>query len=541
MKALLELTRLRPSERDLPPEFRLQLQILNCAMHQHRLLQQVALQQMQMARQVDALDCRWTRTQELTQQHLEELRQGFDHLGSHLQQQAQREESGPEGFAGVEKVDIESESWELPTHAPPQTCKDGDLKGGLQVEGILSHSVSVVSGSERILNRQPQGLLHKTLTGPAFECLCAAVIIFNAVLIGISTQESLIWQLEHVGGGQKQPSSFLVISDIACLVFFCLELVLKLVTFRGHFFCGDESRWNLFDVVLVVTGLYDFGHEAVISGMGKANDTSIIWIRLLRLAKVAKMLRVVRVMRMFRILRMMVTVIAINMMTLIWTIVMLFLVMYIFSLFFLQGISSYLQDTPASAVPADTMEAIRTYWSSVLQSLVTLYFSVTGGSDWEPLAAPLWAAGQLYYLVFLFYVAFLFFSVLNVLTGLYADEAGKVSQKDDELVVQELNGSRHTKEFREIITPLLVDGEFLTWTTFKRHLNDAAVQNFLSVTQLTPLDCKRVFKYMAGRAGMVSVSQFIEACLRSNVTTTALELMRLNMLVERLLNKMTRA
>jgi len=533
LRSLSELTCLRPGERDLPPEFRLQLQILNCAVHQRRLLQQMAEQQMRMAAQVEALCCQGNKSHELTKQHMEEVQQRFDQLGSQLLQQAPSEKTNP---VVLEEVLLETDSQCTATHNLSQLsgnkAQTGRLEDDLQQEGLVSGASPIDVPS---LERDTR--LRRILNSSAVDVFCAAVISCNAITIGISTQEAIAWQLEHSGGSAAQPSAFIRNTDSAFLAFYCMEMLLKLAAFRSQFFCGDAWKWNTFDLLLVVSGIYDFVSEMVASGSGQGNDTSVTWMRLVRLAKMAKMLRVVRVMRLFRVLRMMVTSIASNFITLIWTIVMLFLVMYIFGLCFLQGLSGYLQDTPANAVPAETMEAIRIYWGSVQQSIITLYFTVTGGSDWEPLAEPLRHAGAFYYILFLFYVAFLAFAVLNVLTGLYAEEACKVSDRDDEQVLQELNDCQAIGEFRQFM--MREQGskdshELFSWETFEQHFKDKAVQEFMKVVDLTPLECGRVFKFIdSGKTGRVPIENFIDGCLRSNGATVSLEVTALTVLVKK--------
>merc|ERR1711874_391509 len=102
---------------------------------------------------------------------------------------------------------------------------------------------------------------------------------------------------------------------------------------------------------------------------------------------------------------------------------MLGLIMYVFGLCFLQIITGHIADTAEGNLDKQTFLAIEEYWNSVPQAIVTLYFAVTGGADWEVLAAPIRDAGEFYFILFMFYIAFTAWAVLNVLTGLYVDTA----------------------------------------------------------------------------------------------------------------------
>ena len=69
-----------------------------------------------------------------------------------------------------------------------------------------------------------------------------AVIIFNAILLGMETSEPI---MSRFGG-------LIVALDRACLGVFVIEIGLKLVAHRGQFF---RNGWNLFDFVIVGVAL----------------------------------------------------------------------------------------------------------------------------------------------------------------------------------------------------------------------------------------------------------------------------------------------
>merc|ERR1719149_373861 len=162
----------------------------------------------------------------------------------------------------------------------------------------------------------------------------------------------------------------------------------------------------------------------------------VTWLRVLRIVKTLKLLRVIRVMRFFQVLRLMVSSIAGSMSTLFWSILMISIMMYMFGLCFLNAITVFLNDNKDIEPPV--MEGITLYWSSVPQAMMTLFWAVTGGADWEPLAGPIRTADGFFYSLFFFYIAFAAFAVLNVLTGMFVMQADEVAQADEENVVGEL-------------------------------------------------------------------------------------------------------
>merc|ERR1719401_938213 len=136
-------------------------------------------------------------------------------------------------------------------------------------------------------------------------------------------------------------------------------------------------------------------------------------------------------------------------MTLLWSIVMISIMMFMFGLCFLNAITIYLNEHQRAEIDDLTFEGIEAYWSSVPQSMATLFWAVTGGADWEPLAQPIRTADGIFYALFFFYIAFAAFAVLNVLTGMFVDAAMKVAQQDEENVVDELVQRDEVEAFRQ--------------------------------------------------------------------------------------------
>ena len=72
--------------------------------------------------------------------------------------------------------------------------------------------------------------------------LVMAVIIFNAILLGMETSPTLM----------AQAGTLIVTLDTACLGFFIAEILLKIFARGTRFF---KSGWNLFDFAIVVAAL----------------------------------------------------------------------------------------------------------------------------------------------------------------------------------------------------------------------------------------------------------------------------------------------
>jgi hypothetical protein len=167
----------------------------------------------------------------------------------------------------------------------------------------LSKSSSISSGirnafSRIDLNEKPEDYpLRRFISHPMFEWLCAFVIITNAVTIGISAEESIQWAVSNPGVLLTVDNPVIALMNKIYVFFYFVELVFKLWVWRCEFFTGVNCRWNIFDFVLVASGLYDATTEFAPINMGDGMGVS--WLRVLRILKTLKLLRVIRVMRFF--------------------------------------------------------------------------------------------------------------------------------------------------------------------------------------------------------------------------------------------------
>jgi len=381
--------------------------------------------------------------------------------------------------------------------------------------------------------------LRRLVTSSLFDLLCAVVISCNALVIGFSTQDMITWGIANLGKGEQPENGIYTLIGYCFIAFYTFELVIKLVIFRLGFFMNKDWSWNVFDLLLVLIGIYDVTDF-------DSGDTDVTWIRLLRLIKMLKMLRVIRVMKFFRVLRMMVSSIAGSMMTLMWSILMLGLMMYVFGLCFLQIIVAYLSDPLVLDSPNKeaTLDAVKMYWASVPQAIITLYYAVTGGADWEALAVPVREAGALYHCFFMFYIAFAAFAVLNVLTGLYVDTATKIAEMDNSSVEEELNVHATTQAFKDFITEKEEAAEranenvtkyischrpVVRWSTLEHNWNRGAVKDFVALADISTVqEGQGIFaKADNNCTGKIDLDQFVDSILISRVSPEKLEMMSL--------------
>mmetsp|Transcript_67197 Transcript_67197/g.160980 ORF Transcript_67197/g.160980 Transcript_67197/m.160980 type:complete len:731 (-) Transcript_67197:212-2404(-) len=360
-----------------------------------------------------------------------------------------------------------------------------------------------------------------------FDAICGIVITINAFVIGANAQTQLKYALDNPGQGQREQSMQDHFLTWFFVIFYCCELLLKLKAHGRKFFSGPEWNWNLFDSVLVVLALYEIVvADLITSESGASVDMS--WLRILRLLKMLKMFRVVRLMRKFRILRIMLQQIAGSITMLFWAFLMLSCMMLMFALIFAHAISEYLQQNTWEEVGLETKEGIESYYYSLVGTAITLYMAVTGGSDWEPLAAPLKEASDMYYWIFLFYIAFSFVSVLNVVTGMFVDAAMKIASEDETQWSEETSERSEIEDMRKYFLARDKDHcGILHFEDFRSSLRSKEMDKFRDALEIELLDTKRVFKKLAQQQGSVSIEEFIYGCMMIKGDTKAIDMISL--------------
>lgn len=122
----------------------------------------------------------------------------------------------------------------------------------------------------------PRNGLVRLVESPLFAALVLAVIVANAVVLGLQTYDELVRRY----GGLLD-----TLNDVF-LAFFVVELVLRICAY-GRRPPDFRSGWNVFDFVVVAAGF--------VPGL-RENST------LLRLARLARVVRVVRLLPDLRIL-----------------------------------------------------------------------------------------------------------------------------------------------------------------------------------------------------------------------------------------------
>merc|ERR1719382_611487 len=82
-------------------------------------------------------------------------------------------------------------------------------------------------------------------------------------------------------------------------------------------------------------------------------------------------------------------------------------------------------------------EGLVSYYGDLYRSMLSLWMAVSGGINWHELTAPLEETGNTtWMMLFLLYITFVYFFVLNVVTGVFCQNAIEGAQQDLDLTIE---------------------------------------------------------------------------------------------------------
>lgn len=299
--------------------------------------------------------------------------------------------------------------------------------------------------------------------------------------------------------------------------FFTFELILRIFAKGIKIFCGDDWGWMLLDGLIVATSLFEFIIEVVVSNdeSDQANVlTNMRLLRILRIAKITRAFRIVRLVRFIRSLRTLLLCIGRTLRAMAWSAVLLALIIFLFGLIFTDICTEYLaQDT----VDVELATFLELRSGSLVDSMHTLYASITGGFTWIEARDAFARISPIWGLLFETYIAFCNFAVLNVMTGVFCQSAIESAEKDHELNLESVSQEKekYFRAVRRLFTQLDQNSDGgITRKEFERAWSDPVLQTVFDALEISSTDAWDLFRQLdRDGSGEVDVDEFLEGCM----------------------------
>jgi len=287
------------------------------------------------------------------------------------------------------------------------------------------------SMAQEPLNRRQR--LARFLSTNSFNNFIMGLIVGNAIMLGVEIDVSS-------GMGQNEIPAYFGVMNTVLVFIFVAETVLKMVAVGCHeFWRGEEALWNIFDFVIVSISVAETVVDYAAQSLSATADASGSFrvMRALRLARTLRGVRIIRLFRYFSALRGLILSIFSTLGSLLWTLLLLLIVFYVFSCIFAQLVTDHCRfqtidrTKNVNALP-ECGDDLR-YWSNVMDSMMTLFMAITGGINWEESYRGLKEVGLVAMGMMNLYIVIGFFTILNVVTGVFVNTAIESASADKDI------------------------------------------------------------------------------------------------------------
>jgi len=418
-------------------------------------------------------------------------------------------------------------AYQTPTKpASPRSLSRGmSAQSSLDVDVMGIHRRLTISTAETL---GPRPWVAQIATSHTFTMVIMCLIILNLILMGVEVEVSTNLGAEDI------PPWFMVINLLIVAVF-VLEIVLKMVGLGiVGFFCGSDFRWNRLDFLIVVVSAGEIVLELWSAAIGGANASHL---RIVRTMRIARALRGIRVMRLFRYvsaLRTLMLSIISTAGSLFWTLLLLILLFYSFAVILTQTVSDYCRDQQVkatgdpNALPFCIDPALLQFWPSVLESMLTLFLSISGGIDWQQAMEPLREVSPAAVIMMILFIVVAVFAVLNVVTGVFCTTAIESAQSDKDIaIMKQMHKQRSLVEalkmtFSEIDHD---NSNRVSLDELKQALTAKKLVHFMESLGISTQDVMTLFLIIDhDESGWIDLDEFVSGCMQLHGPAKSLQM-----------------
>merc|ERR1712136_92468 len=181
-----------------------------------------------------------------------------------------------------------------------------------------------------------------------------------------------------------------------------------------------------------------------------------------------------------------------------WALLILLLTIFMFAIVFVNGVAGHVQDlTESSGVLG---EDVKVYFATMPMALLTLFMAISGGVDWFLVWKLLNRINISYGMLFVLFVLTSELAVLNIITGLFVNDALENASLDKDLLMQKM---------------VPVGGTAISLEEFENHLNSSEVRLMLQFMGLETCDALSLFRILdVDESGLLEIDEFVVGFMR---------------------------
>lgn len=254
--------------------------------------------------------------------------------------------------------------------------------------------------------------------------------------------------------------------------------------------------------------------------------------RFTRLIRALRGVRVVRLLRFVSSLRAILFSISSTLGSLAWTLVLLLIVFYCFGVIIAQLVSDHCR-YHLSPDDADYLRCSVSLgmWDGVLESMMTLFHSITGGLSWVEAFTPLREISGLAAAFMYLYIVVAVFAVLNVVTGVFCNTAIENAKADKDIAVMKQMQKQRTQvdALRAVFNDIdMNQSKLISLSELKVALEESKMASFLESMDISTRDIWTLFMLIdADESGEITIDEFVAGCMQLQGPAKSIQLARL--------------
>merc|ERR1712032_1781779 len=211
---------------------------------------------------------------------------------------------------------------------------------------------------------------------------------------------------------------------------------------------------------------------------------------------------------------------------------LLFMIIYAFAIILTQAVTEHTE----GGTRIEDDDLIK-YYGDLPRSMMSLWMAVSDGLNWHYLTQPLAQVGDgIWVGVFMVYIAFVYFAVLNVVTGVFCQNAIESAQHDMEMLIE--SQSKAKNDYVDRLKMLFKEmhiaaNDTLSAAEFKYHLERPKVQSWFRSLEVDVSHAWKLYALLdTDGSGLIHVDEFVEGCLKLRGSATRIDVESLKLEVK---------
>jgi len=389
---------------------------------------------------------------------------------------------------------------DLPSEYQPTYAAYPDTAGqplqynvdGAPVVQYTSQGVPIEPPQPQGCRARGQALLHNT----CFQCMEAALIVGNAIVIGLETDIRWYEHWDDIENG------FLLV--------FLLELIFKIVVIGKAYFNWEDAdfQWNIFDIFIVGLGCFDAGSQ-MLHPEKKAGGGFATLFRMIRLLRILRIFRIVKFLKELYVLAFGL-VEAVK--AVFWVTILMFFVLYVCSI--------VLVKTIGSPPPDDrNYDFLVFHYGSIIESMLTLFVLMSSPNFYIYQDEEGLLEDHVPFIIFLIiFITIGSFGMIALLTGVINESMFQKNEvrMEQKRIEQEDMKSLITYRCADMYETVVVNGAVEVTVQQAKHLASQLCEMLAECgIQFSRDDMVRIIEFMDNDGtGLIELDEFVSTMLK---------------------------